>query len=121
MTEALLKRARDLTAAYSIRPGEATDADAQAFVSLFNATYSRHVSTTYYYWQFFDAPLRGVCLIAAAQDQIGGVYGLRCLHSSDPSIAIIGQAVDLIVTTDLRGTGLWFRLDLPMSKGSAAQ
>jgi len=77
MIDALLARARDLTVAHSIRPGQRTAADARSFADLFNATYARHITEAYYYWQFFEAPQAGICLLAESDGQVSGVYGLK--------------------------------------------
>ena len=120
MDEQFVKRIQELTAHFHIRQGQPTSQDANAFVELFNATYSRKVTEAYYFWQFFQSPVQGACLFAEDDKRVVAVYGLRplCYHALHD--CCVGLAVDLIVAPELQRTGLFARLEGEMEALAAA-
>jgi hypothetical protein len=82
--------------------------DIPRLVELFNAQYARKKDETYFVWQFFESAWPAVMMCAEFDGQVEGVFGLQKRMLSDGTH--IGQAIDLLITPQLRGKGIFAEL-----------
>jgi GNAT superfamily N-acetyltransferase len=93
-----------------LRPAEATGADAEAFVQLDHAIFSRQISLPYFFWRFFQSRCRSVCYVAEDAGRAVGVCGLMAEQSTIGDGAQLGQMVDLILLPPYWRTDLTVRM-----------
>jgi len=108
-SKALDDRIKQWTKSYTVLAGTETPEDSARFVELFNSIYARKISSTYYYWRFFNTPLEATLLFAFKQNELVGACGYNLLIIKNGSTLIRNALlVDMMVSAEHRGIGLVF-------------
>jgi len=74
-------------------------------VALMNAEYNRKKNSQYFTWQFFESVYPTVLMVASVGEKIVGMFGLQKRKLNNG--AIVGQAIDMLIDKEWRGTGLF--------------
>lgn len=102
-----VKRIREFNPGITIR--EASLADGEQFVALFNSYYRRKTSLAYFQWQFFNTPFESKLFTAFHDDKLVGYYGVKIFPLSGDILT--GFAIDLLIHEPYRKTGIVFLLE----------
>jgi hypothetical protein len=106
-------RIKQWTRAYTVLAGTNTPEDATMFVDLFNSIYARKISSSYYYWRFFNRALEATLFFAFNQNELVGACGYNLFIINGPSSIRNALLVDMMVIAKHRSIGLVFsRLNL---------
>lgn len=79
--------------------------DIPQLVNLMNAQYARKKTESYFRWQYFDSAYPTVLICACLEDRPQGMFGLQ--RRVTASGVQIGQAIDLLISPELRGMGVF--------------
>jgi hypothetical protein len=86
----------------------ALEADIDQLIDLFNHNYIRKFNADYFMWQYFNSYYPAVLSCVFQNKLLIGVFGLqkRILNNG----IFVGQAIDLLISKDFRGKGLFKEL-----------
>jgi len=87
---------------------KAKKADIPHLIDLMNAYYKRKKTEQYFFWQYFNSVYPAVLIIALADKKVIGIFGLQKRKLTNS--AALGQAIDLLVSSEWRGKGIFKRL-----------
>lgn len=80
--------------------------DIPKLVSLINSNYNRKKNEDYFKWQFFTQRLPSLIICAFKGKRLIGMFGLQKRFLLSSSL-ICAQAIDLLVSEDFRGKGIF--------------
>ena len=87
---------------------QAVKSDIPQLIDLMNSAYMRKKENAYFLWQYFDSYYPTVLFCAFANKQLVGMFGFqkRLLNNG----VRVGQAIDMLVSPDFRGKGIFKQL-----------
>ncbi len=102
----MVGRDKSLYETINFRP--AIKSDIPQLVNLMNSQYSRKKCESYFLWQYFNSIYPTVLMCALIDNKVIGMFGLQKRRLDNG--AVVGQAIDLLVTTEWRRKGIFKRL-----------
>jgi len=86
----------------------AKKSDIPQLVDLMNAQYARKKNERYFLWQYFNSVQPTILTVALINQEVIGMFGLQKRKLNNG--AVVGQAIDLLVSFRWRGKGIFKEL-----------